>query len=146
MANGASVVLKLIETSEPPSAPAVPPDASPPAPEEIAIGLATAAAAYEIAIAVDSCLRTGGLAESIKDAGAVRLAAIAQLALDHADGDDDFFHKARVEGRRALRRYFDEDINPHLIDRAIDNAIDPVIEIVGRVVKSERVFRQAWAN
>ena len=56
-----------------------------------------------------------------------------------------FFAKVARPAAPVLRGYL-TDANPHLIDAAIDAAIDPVFEIVERVVHDERIFRIAWAN
>jgi hypothetical protein len=144
MANGAAALLSLPSA---PSAPRqTPAQASPPDPVELEIGEAVASAAYSIVISVQGCLQSGVLDPELKDDGAAKLARVAELALDYMGGDDDFFQLARVAGRRALRRYFDDGVNPHLIDQAIDRAIDPVFEIATPVIRFERVCRKAESN
>ena len=106
-----------------------------------------AACAIAIAAAVnDACQHGGVLDPAAKEQTATKLAAVATLALDYEGGDADFIRKGREAAHAVLRGYFTDGVNPHLIDAAIDAAIDPVFEVAAPIIKDERVYRAAWSN
>ena len=118
---------------------------------EAGLGAAVADAVFVLYRAILDGQENDALAPAIKDAGAARIAAIALLQLDHAGGDDDFFRRAHEQGRRELRRFFNNtDLfrqhDPVEIDKVFDASISDVLGVVSRVVRDERVFRAAWAN
>ena len=118
---------------------------------EAEIGLAVADAACAIAASIEDFRCGGAMTTAVRDIGAVRIAKVAELALDHELGDADFLHAARVAGRHVLqRRLADDDFflgqSPAGADAAIDILVDHLFTIVERVVHDERVFRAAWAN
>jgi hypothetical protein len=141
--NGSHAHLQVFEPAPmQPQAPDKPAD-----PVEDVIGEAVAACAIAIAAAVEDGCRHGGVVNhDLKERTAARLAAVAQLQLEFMGSDDDFTRAARTAGKCTLRQHFDDSVNPHLIDAAIDSAIDPVIQIVAGVVRDERIYMAARAH
>ena len=75
-----------------------------------------AACAIAIAAAVnDACQHGGMLDPTYKEQGAIKLAAVAQLALDHMGSDADFIRKGREAAHVVLRGYF-TDVSPALVN------------------------------
>lgn len=147
MANG-NHALKLL-APEPASAEATASNSgAAPAAMEIEIGTAVASAACLVAWAVSNYGLDGGLDPRAKHAGGERISKVALLQLDHGLADAAFADIAREQGKLQLRRYFDGDhhCSPADIEMALDVAIDAVLEITGKVVRDERIFRAAWAN
>jgi hypothetical protein len=143
MANGAAVALHLVSAPESNDAPN--------GGIEVALGAAVADAVFVFYQAILDTQQSGILAATTKNAGADRIAAIALLQLDHAGGDIDFVARAHRDGKRELRRFFNNtDLfrqhDPVEIDKVFDTSISDVLGIVSRVVRDERVFRAAWAN
>ena len=141
--NGAPHSLPVSELPKPTVSAAIPAASQ----LELAIGEAVAAGAIAIAAAVESCRQNDGtIAQSIKDSGSARIAAVAELALDCGLDDADFTNKAHEAGKSASRQHFTEAVNPHLVDAALDICIADLLGIVGNVVRTERVLRRAWSN
>jgi hypothetical protein len=154
MANGVAVA--LLPSAAPTSA-ATPTSTATPTPTaagkpiETAIGDAMANAVTTLYQAAINQQQTGTLAPSIIAAGGSRIAALALLQLDHAGGDIDFVARAHRDGKRELRRCFNntdlfQQHDPVEIDKVFDTSISDVLGIVSRVVRDERVYRAAWAN
>jgi hypothetical protein len=141
MANGSTALLLL--AGDPPAAPA---DATDKPDEGIALGAAVADAVFTLFRAILDRQENDALAPAIKDAGADRIARISLLMLDHAGGDDDFFRRAHEQGKRELRRFFNntdlfQQHAPAEIDKVFGASISDVLGIVSKVVAVERVFR-----
>ena len=107
-------------------------------PIETAIAEAVASGVLAIVAAVDGYLQTGALDPALKDASATWMAKLSMLQLDHTGGDEAFVCTARNAGRRALRKYFDDDFfrrhGQADTDAAIDLYINDLLGIVGNVV------------
>jgi hypothetical protein len=119
--------------------------------EPIEIGAAVADAVVVFFRAILDTQQSGILAPATKNAGGDRIAALALLQLDYAGGDSDFVARAHRDGKRELRRCFNntdlfQQHDPVEIDKVFDTSISDVLGIVTRVVKDERTYRLAWAN
>ena len=121
----------------------------PPAPEietDEVLAQAVAIGVTMLCRAIVGHQQTGVLDPGVKDAFATQVAAVAMFALDYEGGDADFIHKARHAGHARLRQYFDDvppDADPNA---AINICLDEMLGLVSQIVKSERVYRVAWAN
>lgn len=131
MANGHRA-LSLV--SEPPAAPAPP--------TEEKIGQAVADIACLLCAGIFE-LQGGGLDPALKAEGGRRIAVLYTLQTAHA-GETDFASVAREHGRIALRRFFTLDFyrahGPGAGEAALDEVVDEVLAILGRVAAFERAM------
>ena len=85
----------------------------------------------------------GRLAPAIKAEGGSRVARLYELQMAHA-GETDFASVARAHGRTALRRFFTLDFyrarGPGAGEAALDEVVEEVLEILGRVTAFERAM------
>ena len=116
---------------------------------DVQIGEAVADGVIMLCRAIVGHQQTGALDPETKDAFAGRVAAVVMLQLDHGSDDDaGFILKARQAGHTRLHRYFDgydipPDVDP---DTAINLCLDEMLGLVSQIVRTERVYRVAWAN
>jgi hypothetical protein len=129
---------------------AVPSDA------EIAIGKAAAAAALGVGHGFVDLIDDGRLSAAARVRGSETIADVAMLALDYMGGDDEFAAIMRREGRRELwRRHGNafhqgcagtvlangSGLDVAKLNATLDMMLDTALEIVQRVVESERAYR-----
>jgi hypothetical protein len=146
MANGTAA----LKTLEPPSSPEqrLATGDKPSIDLEI-LGQAVADATCALAAGMTSYYWQDGILDPLdKETGGERLAAVVLLALDYAGTDADFLQVARDAGHRVLRRrHFTNDCyGPFKTDVAISVCLDGVFEVVVPIIKTERIYRAAWAN
>jgi hypothetical protein len=121
----------------------LPVELKPPAERSIesTIGIAVADATTMLCREVEEYI-TSGVTEAVRNAGAERIARVAELQLAHARGDRDFVAIAHREGKRILRPHLNGDFyRRYSLDEgeaALDLFIADVLMIVSKVVASER--------
>ena len=142
MSNG-TAALQLV-APDPPSTPPAAPEGSR---IEIEIGTATADAAVVLSAAMLQFHANGRMTPETKEAGAEKIARLAQLELDTLGEINNFSEIARKEGLRQLRKFLDADPDfrqrhgGRAGDVTLTGIIDGVLEITSKVVALEKTLR-----
>jgi hypothetical protein len=112
---------------------------------EATIGIAVADATTMLCREVEEYL-TSGVTEAVRNAGAERIARVAELQLAHGD-DRAFSATAHREAKQILRPYLNGDFyRRYSLDEgeaALDLLIDDALMIVSKVVAIEREHANA---
>jgi hypothetical protein len=135
MSNG-SAALRLVEPKSPPAT----------APDELEIGCAVASAACLLYRSVLDYAETGCVPPLLKAEGGMRIAKIAMLQLESFD-EPAFIATAHREGHRQLRKILDAEPDfrrkhgANAGDAILNEIVDDVLGVVGRVVATEKLIR-----
>ena len=109
---------------------------------ELEIGEATAAAATALCRALEQ-YQNGGLTHEVRMAGGDRIGKVVMLKMAFFD-EEKFDLIAHAEGKRVMRRFFDDDFyrrhGPGAGEATMDHFINEVLEVVAHVIKLEKAL------